>query len=63
MAVIECEKYGKLTPKRKGGLALGPENAWELFLHTGLPEAYTLFRQLKEEEGKREDTPHDRPLS
>ena len=40
---------------------MGPENAWELFLHTGLPEAYTLFRQLKE--GKREDTPHDRPLS
>ncbi len=42
---------------------MGPENAWELFLHTGLPEAYTLFRQLKDEEGKREDTPHDRPLS
>ena len=29
----------------------------------GPEKAYTLFRQLKEEEGKREDTPHDRPLS
>lgn len=42
---------------------MGPETAWELFLRTGLPEAYNLFRQLKEEEGKREETLSDRPLS
>lgn len=35
---------------------MGPEGVWELFLQTGLPEAYTLFCQLKEEEGQEEKT-------
>lgn len=35
----------------KGGLTVNMEQAWLLFRRTGLPEAYSLYRALREREG------------
>ncbi len=35
----------------KGGLNVNMEQAWLLFRRTGLPEAYNLYRELREREG------------
>lgn len=41
---------GERQPKTEGGLLMTSETLWELFLATGLPEAYALFALLREEE-------------
>ena len=37
-------------PISKGGLRMESERLWQLFLATGLPEAYSLLSLLREEE-------------
>ena len=41
--------------RRKGGLGMHPQGLWRLFLRTGLPQAYALYRRLArpEEAGRR----------
>lgn len=43
-------------PNHKGGLVMNCEQLWALFLATGLPEAYTLYCLLRDEEQNEKKT-------
>ena len=38
---------GAGNPKREEGLPMNAEFLWKLFLRTGLPEAYLLYRRIR----------------
>ena len=43
----------KLNPKEnKGAWAMTAAEIWNIFVDTGLPEAYNMYCKLREEEGR-----------